>query len=131
MPSTALTEIGHFEMNPHGPFEAGGYATLRFRVTIGRAGLAVGGLPQDRPAQHGLGGTETPNAASGQRKSWSERIAEHNPWKPLNTTWRLETASDATLRLRTDETVEFSWRAADLPDGSPLGPHVQGWRWWA
>ncbi len=115
-------------MAPAGPFEAGSRTSIVFRLAIGTAGIREGGCLKIAIPNMGWGRPVclTP-------RDWDERLIgtdrQHNPWKPINTTWRIESLGNATLRLRADE----SWPGAD-PSCFPLNPELAEmfchWRWW-
>ena len=123
-----LDPHGRFEMSPTGPFEAGACTTILFRVVIGAAGLKAGGCVKIATPYMGWG-----QPFCVKSRLWDELLVGvdrvHNPWKPINTTWRLKTDGAATLRLSADENLLFN------PPGQAHFPdewkHTYGqWRWW-
>ncbi len=119
---------GTFEMSPTGPFEAGSFTTLTFTYTVGDAGLKQGG--RLRIATPNQGWAEPlvlcPNPIE-ETVRGPDRM--HNPWKPINTTFDLETGTDAWVRMW----VEERWVAANLvPDreGWEWAKRATVWRWW-
>ena len=119
---------GMFEMSPSGPFEAGTYCTIVFTYTVGETGLKQGGRLRIGLPNQGWGEplvlcpTSIEEVVKGP-----ERM--HNPWKPINTTFELETGTGAWVRMWTEE----RWCAPNLvPDreGWEWTRRATVWRWW-
>lgn len=118
-----------FTMVPAGPFEAGSFTTIHFTVTIGGQGMKADGSIK----------ITTPNMGWGKpfvtcARSWIEEYEdieiEHNPWKPLNTTLKLETKGDARARLDVQEAVIEKKHAELLLNDSDIYNYFHNWRWW-
>jgi len=120
--------MGRFTITPEGPFEAGTYATIVFRVVIGKTGLKAGGCVKIATPHMGWG-----HPVCLTPRIWDELLVgtdrPHNPWKPINTTWQLKTSGNATIRLRADENLLYH------PKGRSNFPRewektYGQWRWW-
>jgi Protein of unknown function (DUF3604) len=118
---------GTFTMSPTGPFEAGSATTITFRIIVGEAGMAPGGWVK-------IG---TPDMGWGQPlvvSQWEDdeflvgRDLEHNPWKPINTSWKLTTESDAILRLSVDESVLLPSHNDEVMDA--IAGKQPLWKWY-
>ena len=119
---------GTMEMSPQGPFEAGTHTTLTFAYTVGDAGLKQGGRLRIATPNQGWGEPLVlcPNPIEELVRGPDRR---HNPWKPINTTFDLQTDTDAWVRMWTEE----RWVAANLApkrEGWAWALGSSKWRWW-
>jgi hypothetical protein len=121
-------QYGVFSMSPEGPFEAGAYTTIVFKVKIGSKGIKRGGRFKIAPPNMGWG-----EPLCLKSRDWDEIIEEtereHNPWKPINTKGRVKSKGKAWLALRADESV------LHLPPGTSACVDENAliydqWRWW-
>jgi len=122
-------ELGRFEMRPTGPFEAGSYTTITFVYTVGKAGLKKGGRLRIGTPNMGWGEPLVlcPNPIEELVQGPDRR---HNPWKPLNTTFKLETATSAWIRMWAEERwVPVSQSLLARP-GWEWAKRAGHWRWW-
>ena len=119
---------GAFVMSPAGPFEAGSYTTITFTYTVGEAGLKRGGRLRIATPNQGweeplvLCPTSIEEIVEGPQRA-------HNPWKPINTSFELDTRTDAWVKMWAEE----RWVAANLvPDreGWEWASRATVWRWW-
>ncbi|MBT4815471.1 MAG: DUF3604 domain-containing protein [Lentisphaerae bacterium] len=124
----APNPYGTFAMDPAGPFEAGGHTTVRFVYTVGSAGLACGGRLRIATPNQGWGEPLVlcPNPISELIRGPARR---HNPWKPLNTTFELETQTDTWLRMWVEERHCLANLIPD-GDGWEWAHRAVQWRWW-
>lgn len=122
-------DLGAFMMSPAGPFEAGSYVTIVFRIIIGKAGLKRGGCVKICTPNMGWG---EPHCITPHH--WHEMLVEtdrrHNPWKPLNTTWSLRSKQGATIHLRADENIAGSVHGHRTTLAAEIAERLYGWRWW-
>ncbi len=122
------SDYGRFEMSPTGPFEAGAATTITFVYTVGPLGLRRGGRLRIATPNQGWGEPLVlcPNPleelASGPRR-------KHNPWKPINTTFRLETKTDAWVRMWVEERHCLAALCRDR-EGWEWALRALHWRWW-
>ena len=122
-------EFGSFSVDPAGPFEAGTCTTITFTYTVGSVGLKRGGRLRIGTPNMGWGKPLVlcPDPIEETVRGPARR---HNPWKPLNTTFRLETNTDAWVRMWTEER---GCSAANIPDREGWEwAHATAlhWRWW-
>jgi len=119
--------LGHFSMSPTGPFEAGSFVTITFRVVVGTYGVQPGGCIK-------IG---VPNMGWGQPcvvtpRAWPELLVgsskEHNPWKPINTTVTLRTSGAGVVAVRADEHAVCGRRDTDAL--TRIAQLYGQWRWW-
>ncbi len=124
-----MSKHGTFEMSPTGPFEAGAFTTITFTYTVGEAGLRRGGRLRIGTPSQGWGEPLVlcPNPIE-------ELIGEagrvHNPWKPLNTTVELETATDVGVRMWVEERGAYPPPAVADQPGWEWAKTALAWRWW-
>ncbi|OGV74686.1 MAG: hypothetical protein A3K19_25460 [Lentisphaerae bacterium RIFOXYB12_FULL_65_16] len=123
---------GTFEMSPAGPFEAGATATIVFTYTVGDKGLRRGGRLRICTPNMGWGeplvltSNFPDELVHGQARS-------HNPWKPINTTFRVDSKTAAWVKLWSEE----RWVLPQVlgknkcrePGWEWIG-HARQWRWW-
>ena len=124
----ARNPYGTFAMDPAGPFEAGSHTTIRFVYTVGAVGLKCGGRLRIATPNQGWGEPLVlcPNPI---HELISGPARRHNPWKPLNTTFELETETDAWLRMWTEERHCLANLIPEGDDWEWAHRAVQ-WRWW-
>lgn len=122
-------ELGSFAMSPSGPFEAGAHAILVFTYTVGRAGLKEGGRLRIGTPNMGWGEPLVlcPNPI-GEAVRGPDR--KHNPWKPLNTTFALETATGAWVEMWVEERGAHPLGSVADKPGWEWAKTAIHWRWW-
>ncbi|MBN2452246.1 MAG: DUF3604 domain-containing protein [Lentisphaeria bacterium] len=120
--------FGRFRVSPAGPFEAGSHATLVFTYTVGEAGLRRGGRLRIATPNMGWGEPLVlcPNPL-GELVRGPRRT--HNPWKRLNTTFRVRTSTSAWVRMWAEERWCHPAAVADRP-GWEWVCRAHQWRWW-
>ena len=122
----SVSEFGRFDMSPAGPFEAGSYTTITFTYTIGEVGLKRGGRLRIATPNQGWGEPLVlcPNPIDELVCGAARR---HNPWKPINTTFAVETATEAWIKMWTEERM-----VSPVPDGEmwAWASRATVWRWW-
>ncbi|MEW6359235.1 MAG: DUF3604 domain-containing protein [Planctomycetota bacterium] len=122
-------ELGRFEMSSTGPFEAGAYVTIIFTYTVGDAGLKKGGRLRIGTPNMGWGEPLVlcPNPIE-EVISGPDR--KHNPWKPLNTTFRLKSDTNAWIRMWTEERGAYHLKSVADKPGWEWTKTAVHWHWW-
>ncbi|MFC1719383.1 DUF3604 domain-containing protein [Candidatus Poribacteria bacterium] len=123
------SRFGTFEMSLSGPFEAGTYTTIVFTYTVGEAGLKDGGRLRIGTPNMGWGEPLVlcPNPIEETIKGPDRR---HNPWKPLNTTFQLETRTNAWIEMWVEERGAYSLKSVADKAGWEWAKTATQWRWW-
>ena len=117
---------GTFEISPGGPYEAGSFTTLTFTYTVGGAGLKQGGRLRIATPNQGWG-EPLVLCSNPIEETVRGPARKHNPWKPINTTFDLQTDTDAWVKMW----VEERW-VNPVPErpGWEWARRATVWRWW-